>query len=176
MQDPVGAWSLARKEHLQLSTRIAKVIAGYHELLLVVLAAVIGLVAHAPLRWIGARHGIDVTLMILVFSSVVTVSAGALDRLRSSRGRIVLTLLAGATVLPALAWAASHVVSAGPLRLGIMALGLAPCEIASIAATMFATSAAGMDTFVASAGTTTGDVDGGAAGADAAGSLTIRSM
>jgi BASS family bile acid:Na+ symporter len=42
------------------------------------------------------------------------------------------------TVLPALSWAASRVAAAGPLRDGVMAVGIAPCEIASVATTAMA--------------------------------------
>jgi predicted Na+-dependent transporter len=51
---------------------------------------------------------------------------------------VAAALAVGAVVLPALSWAASRVVAAGPLRHGIMAVGLAPCEIASVATTALA--------------------------------------
>ena len=41
-------------------------------------------------------------------------------------------------MLPALAWAVAQIAAAGPLRDGIMTLGLAPCEIASVATTAMA--------------------------------------
>ena len=41
-------------------------------------------------------------------------------------------------MLPALAWAVSRLVAAGSLRDGVMAVGLAPCEIASVATTAMA--------------------------------------
>ena len=41
-------------------------------------------------------------------------------------------------MLPALAWAAARLVPAGPLRDGVLAVGLAPCEIASVATTAMA--------------------------------------
>jgi predicted Na+-dependent transporter len=41
-------------------------------------------------------------------------------------------------VLPALAWAAARMVPAGPLRDGVLTVGLAPCEIASVATTAMA--------------------------------------
>ena len=39
---------------------------------------------------------------------------------------------------PALSWAVSRVVDAGPLRDGVLVVGLAPCEIASVATTAMA--------------------------------------
>ena len=44
-----------------------------------------------------------------------------------------LALLAGIVVLPALAWLVSRIVAEGPLRSGVLTIGLAPCEIASVA-------------------------------------------
>jgi predicted Na+-dependent transporter len=44
----------------------------------------------------------------------------------------------GVTVLPAISWLASRIVAAGSLREGIMVIGIAPCEIASVATTALA--------------------------------------
>ena len=41
-------------------------------------------------------------------------------------------------MLPALSWAVAHLVPSGPLRDGVLAAGLAPCEIASVATTALA--------------------------------------
>ena len=49
-----------------------------------------------------------------------------------------MALITGVTVLPALSWSVAHLVTAGPLRDGVTAIGLAPCEIASIATTAMA--------------------------------------
>ena len=57
-------------------------------------------------------------------------------------------LALGVTVLPALSWLASRLVSAGPLRNGIMVVGLAPCEIASVATTAMAGGAAALSAAV----------------------------
>jgi len=126
---------------------IARLAMSYRELLLVLLAAVVGLIAHRPLRWLGAHHGIDALLMVLVFSSAITVSTDAFEHLRASWRRVVVALLACAAVLPALSWLASRVVAAGSLRNGVLAIGLAPCEIASVAATGMA----GGETIIAAA-------------------------
>jgi predicted Na+-dependent transporter len=48
---------------------------------------------------------------------------------------MTLALVLGITVLPVLAWADGFLVHAGPLRDGVLTIGLAPCEIASIAMT-----------------------------------------
>jgi len=51
---------------------------------------------------------------------------------------LLAALAIGVTVLPALAWAAARMVPAGPLRDGVLTVGLAPCEIASVATTAMA--------------------------------------
>jgi predicted Na+-dependent transporter len=120
---------------LSLRARIIQLASAYRELVFVLVAAAVGLLARQPLRWLGARHGIDALLIVLVFASAVTVSADAFDRLRQSWRRLVAALVSCALVLPALSWLAARVVAAGPLRNGVLAIGLAPCEIASVAAT-----------------------------------------
>jgi predicted Na+-dependent transporter len=116
-------------------SRLAQLASSYRELVLVLVAAAVGLAAHRPLRFIGGHHGIDALLIVLVFSSAVTVSPDAFDLLRAAWKRVLVGLLSCAAVLPALAWLAARVVSAGSLRNGVLAIGLAPCEIASVAAT-----------------------------------------
>jgi predicted Na+-dependent transporter len=51
---------------------------------------------------------------------------------------LVIALIVGITVLPALSWAVSRIVAAGSLRDGVLVIGLAPCEIASVATTAMA--------------------------------------
>jgi len=74
----------------------------YPELMLVAVAAVLGLTVQSP-------------LVRLVHHQVV-----------------------GVTVLPALSWSVAQLLSAGSLRDGVLTIGLAPCEIASIATTAMA--------------------------------------
>lgn len=113
-------------------------VAGYPELAAVLLAAAIGLSVQAPLAWLAARHGIDVLLAALVFATAVGTDPAALVRLRRSAWPLASALAVGIAVLPALSWAASRLVAAGPLREGVMSAGLAPCEIASVATTAMA--------------------------------------
>jgi predicted Na+-dependent transporter len=47
-------------------------------------------------------------------------------------------LVVGITVLPCLSWSVSRLVAPGSLRDGILTVGLAPCEIASVATTVMA--------------------------------------
>jgi predicted Na+-dependent transporter len=74
----------------------------------------------------------------LVFATAVTIDPAALRRLTGTWPSLLAVLAAGITVLPALAWAVAQIVAAGPLRDGIVTLGLAPCEIASVATTAMA--------------------------------------
>jgi predicted Na+-dependent transporter len=122
----------------------SRVIGTYPELLLVILAAGIGLSVGRPFRWADNHLGINVLLVVLVFTTAVTVSADSLRRVASSWKQLVAALALGVTVLPALSWLASQLVTAGPLRDGIMVVGIAPCEIASVATTALAGGAAAL--------------------------------
>ena len=101
-------------------------------------AAIIGLSVNAPLRWLVDHQGINVMLVMLVFATAVTITVGDLRSVAAARRRLALSLAAGITVLPALAWVVSHIAPAGPLRNGMLTIGLAPCEIASVATTVMA--------------------------------------
>lgn len=107
----------------------------YPELAAVLAAAVIGLCVRSPLAWLARHQGINVLLVILVLATAVTIDARALRRLAGEWRRILVAVLVGVTVLPALSWAVARLVPAGPLRDGVLVTGLAPCEIASVATT-----------------------------------------
>ena len=112
--------------------------ARYPELAAVLAAAIIGLSVQRPLAWLAARQGINVLLAVLVFATAVTIDPAALRRAVLAWRPLLGALAVGVTVLPALSWAASLVVPAGPLRDGVLVVGLAPCEIASVATTAMA--------------------------------------
>jgi predicted Na+-dependent transporter len=118
-----------------LPARLTRAVAAYPELLFVLVAAAAGLIAARPFRWLDGHQGINILLAVLVFATAVTVSADALGRVRTAWRQLAAALAIGITLLPALSWLASRVVSAGPLRNGIMTVGVAPCEIASVATT-----------------------------------------
>lgn len=118
--------------------RMRTLLASYPELTAVLVAAIVGLSVRRPLAWLADRNGISVMLAVLVFATAVTIEPAALRRLAGAWRPLLAALVAGVTVLPALAWAVSRLVAAGPLRDGVMALGLAPCEIASVATTAMA--------------------------------------
>jgi len=119
-------------------SRARSLLAGYPELIAVLVAAILGLSAQRPLAWLADRQGINVLLAVLVFATAVSIEPAALGRLASAWRSLLAALAAGITVLPALSWAVSRMVAAGSLREGVMAVGLAPCEIASVATTAMA--------------------------------------
>lgn len=105
---------------------------------LVVVAGVIGSVYPGPER-VAIDHGaINATLVVLVLASATSVQAGAARRLRDSAGRLAAVLGVSSVALGASAWAVSHLVGDRVLRHGVLALGVAPAEIATIALTTLA--------------------------------------
>ncbi len=124
--------------------RVPRFIGTYPELLLVIIAAGVGLAVGRPFRWADGHQGINALLFVLVFATAMTVSTDSLRRVLSSWKQLAAALVLGVTVLPALSWLASHLVAAGPLRDGIMVVGIAPCEIASVATTAMAGGAAAL--------------------------------
>lgn len=120
------------------AANLRALLARYPELAAVLAAAIIGLSVQRPLAWLAARQGINVLLAVLVFATAVTIEPAALRRAAAAWRPLLAALAIGVTVLPALAWAAAHMVPAGPLRDGVLTVGLAPCEIASVATTAMA--------------------------------------
>ena len=123
---------------MRLAANLRAPLARYPELAAVLAAAIIGLSVQRPLAWLAARQGINVLLAVLVFATAVTIEPAALRRAASAWQRLLVALAIGATVLPALSWVVAHMVPAGPLRNGVLTVGLAPCEIASVATTAMA--------------------------------------
>jgi predicted Na+-dependent transporter len=121
-----------------MPSRARAIFASYPELVAVLAAAIIGLSVQRPLAWLANHQGINVLLAILVFATAVTIDPAALRRLASAWRSLLVALAVGITALPALSWAVSRMVAAGSLRDGVMAVGLAPCEIASVATTAMA--------------------------------------
>jgi predicted Na+-dependent transporter len=124
--------------HVWLPPRLRELLAGYPELVWVLLAAVVGLSARTPLGWLAGHQGINVLLVVLVLATAVTIDPAAAGRLRAAWRRVALAVLAGITVLPALSWSVAWLVPSGTLRDGVLTVGLAPCEIASVATTALA--------------------------------------
>jgi predicted Na+-dependent transporter len=104
-------------------------------LALVIAAAVLGWLAPGVPRLLDRHQAISIVLAILVFASAMTVPAGALHRVRSLAARLSLVVIATAVALPALAFALSRLLGPGALREGVLAVGVAPAEVASVAIT-----------------------------------------
>jgi predicted Na+-dependent transporter len=121
-----------------LLSRLRAILTGYPELVAVLAAAIIGLSARSPLGWLAGHQGINILLVILVFATAVTIDPAALRRMLAAWRRIALAVGVGITVLPVLSWAVAWLVPSGPLRDGVLTVGLAPCEIASVATTALA--------------------------------------
>jgi predicted Na+-dependent transporter len=118
--------------------RWRQLVFAYPELFFVLLAATLGLTAQRPLAWLTSHNGINALLIVLVFSTALTIEPAALRRASASWRPLVMALIVGATVLPVLSWVVSRMVAPGSLRDGVMCIGLAPCEIASVATTAMA--------------------------------------
>ncbi len=82
-------------------------------------------------------------LAVLVFASAMTVPAGVLSRVRALALRLGIVLIAAAAVLPLLAFALSRLLGPAVLRDGVLAVGVAPAEVASVAITGIAGGEAG---------------------------------
>src|SRR6202167_4780017 len=121
-----------------MTSRVRAILAAYPELIAVLAAAILGLTVQRPLAWLADHQGINVLLAILVFATAVTIDPAALRRLASAWRSLLVALAVGITVLPALSWAVSRIVAAGSLRDGVLVVGLAPWEIASVAPTAMA--------------------------------------
>lgn len=98
---------------------------------LVVAVGVVGVVAPAPARSLDGAGAVDPTLAVLVFTAGLAVDAAVVGRARTQGARLALVVAVSAVALPALAWALAHLVS-GPARGGVLALGVAPTEVASL--------------------------------------------
>src|SRR5207247_9837422 len=102
-------------------------------LVLVLVVAAAGVAAPAPGRALAAGNGIDAALAVLVFATGLSLRLADLAAVRLAWRRIAVVLLVSTAALPALAWAASPVISNQVLRSGMQAAGGAPAEVATVA-------------------------------------------
>jgi predicted Na+-dependent transporter len=123
---------------MDMPSRGRRVINSYRELIIVSVAAVVGLTLQAPLVWLDRHQGIEIFLVILVFSTALNIEARSLRRLPAAWRPLSLALITGIALLPVLSWLVAQLIVQGPLREGVTTIGLAPCEIASIATTAMA--------------------------------------
>jgi predicted Na+-dependent transporter len=100
-----------------------------------VLAAALGIAWPGPGRHLDAGNAILITLAVLVFCTGASMTFREIGAIRSASGRVVVVLAVSTVTLPAAAWLASHLVSGAALRGGVLAAGVAPAEVASVALT-----------------------------------------
>ncbi len=98
---------------------------------LVVVVGAVGIVVPGPSRAAASAGAVNPTLAVLVFTAGLTVETASLAAARRRGRRVLAALAVSSAVLPALAWALSQVVSE-PARGGILAVGVAPSEVASL--------------------------------------------
>lgn len=104
-------------------------------LLLVVIVAALGVTLPGPGRHADAGGAILVTLAVLVFCTGASLTFTEVAAVRTASRRLVLVLAVTTVTLPALAWLASRLVTGPVLRGGVLAAGVAPAEVASVALT-----------------------------------------
>jgi predicted Na+-dependent transporter len=97
--------------------------------------AVASVVFPGPGRHADARGGILIALAVLVFCTGSAVTFADVTKARAAARRIVLTLAVSTVALPLMAWLASRLVSGPVARAGVLAAGVAPAEVASVALT-----------------------------------------
>ncbi len=101
---------------------------------LVVLLAAAGIAIPAPGRWVDRAGAIDPTLAGLVLTAGLSVELADLRQVIRRWPRLLVALASSSAGLPVLAWALSRAAS-GVVRQGILAAGVAPSEVASVALT-----------------------------------------
>ncbi len=102
---------------------------------LVLVVAGLGVVLPEPGRRLDGGGAILITLAVLVFCTGSSVTFADIRGMRAAAGRMALVLAATTVILPVLAWLASRLVSGTALQGGVLAAGVAPAEVASVALT-----------------------------------------
>jgi predicted Na+-dependent transporter len=102
---------------------------------LVLAVAGLGVVVPEPGRRLDGGGAILITLAVLVFCTGSSVTFADVRGMRAAAGRMALVLAASTVILPLLAWLASRLVSGAALQGGVLAAGVAPVEVASVALT-----------------------------------------
>jgi predicted Na+-dependent transporter len=102
---------------------------------LVLVVAGLGVLTPEPGRRLDGGGAILITLAVLVFCTGSSVTFADIGGTRAAAGRMTLVLAASTVMLPLLAWLASRLVSGAALQGGVLAAGVAPVEVASVALT-----------------------------------------
>jgi predicted Na+-dependent transporter len=98
----------------------------------------VGITFPGPGRRLDIANAILATLAVLVFSTGASMTFSDIAALRAASRRLLLVLAVTTVALPAFAWLASHLVSGPEQRGGVLAVGVAPTEVASVALTSLA--------------------------------------
>ena len=104
-------------------------------LLLVIISAAAGVAWPGPGRHVDAGGAILGTLAVLVLCTGASMTFGEIAAIRVASRRLVVVLVVTTVTLPVLAWLASHIIADPVLRGGVLAAGVAPAEVASVALT-----------------------------------------
>ncbi|MHB1783055.1 MAG: bile acid:sodium symporter [Acidimicrobiales bacterium] len=100
-------------------------------LLFVVAVGAFGVAVPGPGRAIDRAGAIDPTLAVLVLTTGLSINAAALSATRCRWARLLTVLAVSTAALPLLAWGVGHLVT-GPVHDGVLAVGVAPSEVASV--------------------------------------------
>ena len=102
---------------------------------LVLIVAGLGVALPAPARRLDANGAILITLAVLVFCTGSSVTFADIRGMRAAAGGWRSCWRPRTVILPVLAWLASRLVSGAALQGGVLAAGVAPVEVASVALT-----------------------------------------
>jgi predicted Na+-dependent transporter len=116
----------------------ARTASAHVELVLIAGAAVLSQAVPDPARFLVDHRGLDASLAVLVLATALAIPPTAFRGIVKNAGRLCAAIASAAVLLPALAWAVSHLVPSVALRRGVLTVGLAPAEIASVATTSLA--------------------------------------
>jgi len=108
------------------------------EVVLVVGVAVFSQAVPEPARLVLDHRGLDAALAALVLVTALTIPLSRMLTLRHRSRRLLAALAASTVLLPVLSWAVARLVTTASLRRGVTVVGVAPAEIASVAATSLA--------------------------------------
>lgn len=101
----------------------------------VLISAALGVAFPFPGRWADSGGAILVTLAVLVFCTGASMTFSEMAAIRTATRRLAIVLAVTTVTLPVLAWLASQLVNGAALRGGVLAAGVAPAEVASVALT-----------------------------------------
>jgi predicted Na+-dependent transporter len=122
-------------------------------LLFVLVVAAAGVALPGPGRMAAAGDGIDAALAVLVFATGLSLRLADLAAVRTAWRRVAVALAVSTVALPALAWAASRLIVDPVLRAGMLTVGVAPAEVATVALCVIAGGEAAVSAVILAAST-----------------------